>query len=60
MRGGVVSAHPVIECPECQAQIDVPVNLTVTTDKDSGAQFIEAEPDLTDVWAHAWTHEEKP
>lgn len=27
---------------------------------ESGAQFIDADPDLTDVWAHAWTHEEKP
>jgi hypothetical protein len=49
--------HPIVACPECREEIYVPVNLKITTDGD-GAQFIEAEPDLTDVWAHAWTHEE--
>lgn len=67
--GGVMSAeepnsddrptwHPFVICPECYEELEVPVNLTVTTHED-GSQFIDAEPDLTDVWAHAWTHEER-
>lgn len=37
-------------CPACAAEIPVTI----------GGQLVDAalelEPDLTDVWAHAWTH----
>jgi hypothetical protein len=46
-----------VQCPTCQAVIDVPISV-VLSDPDEGQQFIKCDPDLTDVWAHAWTHEE--
>jgi hypothetical protein len=50
--------HPFAVCPKCREELDVPVKLSITTEGD-GAQFIECDPDLTDVWAHAWTHESR-
>jgi len=52
-------SHPAIACPECGEEIEVPVSLAVYEAED-GSRGITADPDLTDVWAHAWTHEEKP
>lgn len=44
-----------VECPECGEHIDVPIAVALST--DAGGQSMTADPDLSDVWAHAWTHE---
>ena len=40
-----------VRCPECNDQLPV----TLLARVNQGA--LEVEPDMTEVWAHAWTHE---
>jgi hypothetical protein len=53
-------ATAYVECPTCEAVI--PVTFTFRLDPqpyivNGEATFLaHAEPDLTDVWGHAWTH----
>lgn len=54
-----------VGCPECGAVI--PVTFTFRLDPQpyivSNGEAVfraHADPDLTDVWAHAWTHQEAP
>lgn len=44
-----------VECPECHAAIRVPIAVTLSATAEG--QSMTADPDLSDVWAHAWTHE---
>ena len=46
-----------IECPECHDVIPVPLAMTVGEVVD-GSVTINVEPDMADLWAHAWTHTE--
>lgn len=46
-----------VQCPQCEQVIDIPIEVIIT-DPDDDQQFIRCDPDLTDVWAHAWTHED--
>jgi hypothetical protein len=46
-----------VQCPQCEEVIDIPIEVIITSPEDD-QQFIRCEPDLTDVWAHAWTHED--
>lgn len=44
------------QCPECG--IDVPIDVRFTTaGREGDALVVGVESDLTDVMAHAWTHE---
>lgn len=45
-----------VACPECGETIAVPITARLSAPGEDG-QFVTCEPDLTDVWAHAWTHE---
>lgn len=45
-----------VQCPECDVVVPIGCTVLLTTD-DSGAQLIDVEPDVTEAWAHAWTHE---
>lgn len=45
-----------VRCPECSDEVGVPILGSVGRGSD-GVQAITVEPDLTDVWAHAWTHQ---
>ena len=43
-------------CPECD--VAVPITTEITSSRAEGNELImSVEPDLTDVIAHAWTHE---
>ena len=44
-------------CPECAAVLPIPVAVHIGAITEDGDLPVEAVPDLTDVWAHAWTHE---
>jgi len=43
-----------IACPECAAVIEIPVTCELTQQGDR--QYLECEPDMADLWAHAWSH----
>jgi len=48
-------------CPECKSEIDVPISVEVSPESlRDGKEFISLKltPDLTEVWAHAWSHTE--
>lgn len=45
-----------VRCPECDQHIDIPITGDLTTGAD-GVQRLTLEPDVADLWAHAWTHE---
>lgn len=51
-----------VQCPECGAV--VPVTFSFRLDPqpyivNGDATFLaHAEPDLSDVWAHAWSHQQ--
>jgi hypothetical protein len=47
----------LVGCPECGQEIAVPVSVDMPMD-DEGVQRMTFEPDLSDLWAHAWTHTE--
>lgn len=40
-----------VTCPECDEQIPVPILARM-----NGGSHMQVEPDLSEVWAHAWTH----
>lgn len=63
MTGPRLSEVAHVQCPECDAVI--PVTFTFAIDPhpyiatDGEVTFMaHADPDLTDVWAHAWAHQE--
>lgn len=53
-----------VECPECGAVIPVTFTFRLSPQPyifGREATFLaHAIPDMTDVWAHAWTHQEAP
>lgn len=46
----------LVECPECHEHIEVPLSVTTERNAIIGTQFLTIEPDMADLWAHAWTH----
>ena len=44
-----------IACPVCEEPLPVPIAVTMEWVADNQQQMVST-PDLTDVWAHAWTH----
>lgn len=44
-------------CPECE--VWMPVTITATVVGEPGEQRVLTDADLSDVWAHMWTHEKK-
>lgn len=48
--------HVGVLCPDCGVVVDVPVSARLEAD-DEGTQFLDCDPDLTDLWAHSWTHD---
>lgn len=50
-------AKGTVLCPWCNAEVPVPVLGRMFND-DEGRLAMATKPDLTEVWAHAWTHEE--
>jgi len=45
----------VIRCPECQDEIPVPIHASLG-ESDDDRQYLNLNPDMSDLWAHAWTH----
>lgn len=52
----IIDDRVAILCPECQTQM--PVSIVVTVAGEPGDQTVIPEADLSDVWAHMWTHGE--
>lgn len=46
----------MIQCPDCPEIIEVPMEATLGVDDDR-VQRLLLEPEMSDLWAHAWTHE---
>jgi hypothetical protein len=42
-------------CPDCGQPVPVPISATITTDQRH--TDIHCTPDLTDAWAHSFTHQ---
>jgi hypothetical protein len=45
-----------IGCGQCDTVVQVPVTADLQPN-DDGDQELVCTPDLTDAWAHAWTHD---
>ena len=48
-----VTPGVVLECPGCGEHLTVPISSRVVGASDA-EQYLACEPDLADVWAHAW------
>lgn len=44
-----------VRCPECADELPVVVRAELTW--QDGQQFLVCDPDMTDLWAHKFTHE---
>jgi hypothetical protein len=53
----MAEARTAVVCPECSAEIEIPITVRIEGDAFAGEQWMVCDPDLSDVWAHAWTHE---
>lgn len=51
---GTCTLH--VQCPECDVVVPITVRAELARVSDH-QQTISLEPDLTELWAHAWTHE---
>ncbi|MER7733686.1 hypothetical protein ABTX80_22600 [Streptomyces erythrochromogenes] len=45
-----------VQCPECDVVVPIAVQAELTELSDR-RQGISLDPDLTELWAHAWTHD---
>ncbi|MFE0647492.1 hypothetical protein ACFVZH_02725 [Streptomyces sp. NPDC059534] len=45
-----------IQCPDCGVALPITMQ-TWSTSSDHNVLQLVFEPDYTDVWAHAWTHD---
>lgn len=45
-----------IACP-CGVEIEVPIAVDMELDMTDGRQRLAFDPDYSDLWAHAWTHD---
>jgi hypothetical protein len=48
-----------VRCPECDVAVPIATEIALAT-IEGNKLIMNVEPDLTDVIAHAWTHEEPP
>lgn len=46
-----------VVCPVCEEEVPVVVTATVTGTSGRTA-YLVCEPDMSDMYAHAWTHEQ--
>jgi hypothetical protein len=44
-----------VACPACNETIPVPVLARIT--RSDAGQELETKPDMTELWAHTWAHE---
>lgn len=52
----VGTAHVV--CPVCEAVMPAVVTAQIVSGDAAGRVMLECTPDMSDVWAHMWTHDE--
>lgn len=52
----VGTAHVV--CPECGEVMPAVVTAQLVPGAEPGRVLLECTPDMTDVWAHMWSHDE--
>lgn len=53
----VADFHVICPEPECGVQVNVGV-LAQFVDDENGDRQLGLTPELTDIWAHFWTHRE--
>lgn len=41
-----------LQCPVCREVVEVPVRISIID-----GTTLEFDPDVADLWAHAWTHQ---
>jgi len=48
-----------VVCPECEVTVDVPVDCEIENPEGAwlGSASLTCTPDMTELWAHMWTHE---
>lgn len=46
-------ANGHVKCPQCQELLPVPVLARINGESE---QALEVKPDMSEAWAHAWTH----
>ncbi|GAA4176542.1 hypothetical protein [Gryllotalpicola koreensis] len=57
---GPVSVGTVeVICPVCEQIVPVPVTADIVGQFDQELR-LECTPDMADLWAHMWAHEEAP
>lgn len=56
--GYEVGHYPIV-CPVCTVLIEIPVACKILnrTSAHRGEARLYCEPDMTDMWAHMWTHD---
>ena len=60
MISGTVNVGTVgVVCPVCDAEIPVTVTATLGRPEEAhaGTATLICEPDMTDLWAHMWSHD---
>lgn len=50
-------AEFLLECPDCGTPVSVGVLLEWAFDSETGAQGMNLHPDLTEIWAHSFSHQ---
>jgi hypothetical protein len=51
------AGHVHVACPACDTIVPVPVHCNIAETTASTAELI-CTPDMADLWAHVWTHDE--
>lgn len=62
MDGKVYVGHVDITCPDCDTVVPVPVTAEIVNNEYAhlGESRLVCEPDMTDMWAHTWSHHDRP
>lgn len=63
LEGGrtVMVDGPGVKCPECGETVAIQIDVQIENNDYAhlGEARITAEPELSDLWAHMWGHEQK-
>lgn len=47
-----------VECPSCGESMPATVTCEILGDTDGEDQTLACTPDMTDIWAHVWSHDD--
>ena len=43
----------------CGVEVDVELNPSLEEDERNGRQYVVIDPDMSDLWAHSFTHDKE-